>query len=279
MVKVYEYQNPSWGIVFKKISKALRNYSPEWIEWVDNIEISDVQFVHVVGAGEVEIIRGCSNPVIFQQCYLTSGYNAWDLLWEKSLLTVSFYNLLNYTNKKFNFLHLPIGYEPNIYKAEVPFEKRSRLAFVTGHIAETEHIYEIYYACKKAGYTLLHTGKNFKLGSNYLFFDYMSEPLFSSLLNDVKYVFGLRVIEGFEVAVLEGIACGAEGVVPLFPSYDWYNNLAIRIDTESSNLVENIYNILKNEIKINKNEEKLKEFRWENILNKFYNILWQLLNE
>jgi hypothetical protein len=278
MVRIYEYQHPDWGIVFKKIRKAFRDYAPIWVEWVDRMEDSDIQIVHIVGLGEVEVALKAKNLVLFQECYKTAGNYAWDTLWETSLLTVSFYDLPKETDKKFNFLYLPFGYDPNIYYNFNDYS-RANLVFATGHIAETEHLDKIYRACKRAKYLFIHTGEDFKFGELYLHLEYMSEVDFRNLLNQVSYVFGLRAVEGFEVAVLEGIACGATGVVPTLPSYDWYDELAIRIDIESPNLEENIYNILKNKERIAVNKEKLAQFSWANIMRRFYNELWQLLKE
>lgn len=280
-MKIYEYRHPNWGIVFSKISRYIRQYAPSDVVWVDSIDESDLQIIHIVGLGEVEIAQKSPNKIIWQHCYKTAGDYPWDNLWMDSLMAVSFHNFRNYSDKAFNFLHLPLGYDETMFYPETPFDKRSNAVFVTGHLAKDETIDIILDACKKAGYLMLHTGENFKFDSVYYqYIEYLPEDAYATMLRNVpKYVFGLRQIEGFEVAALEGIASGAMGVVPTLPTYDWYNGIAIRIDLESSNLSENIYNILKNSYKINVNKEILEQYTWSNIMTKFWNEVCQLLKK
>lgn len=280
-MKVYEYRNPNWGIVFSKISLYLRKYAPPDVVWVNSIDESDLQIVHIIGIGEVEVAQKSPNKIVWQHCYKTAGDYPWDNLWMDSLMAVSFHDFRSYSDKPFNFLHLPLGYDEKIFYPENRFENRPDIVFVTGHIAKDETIDVIFEACKSAGYLMFHTGENFKFDSSYYkYIDYLPEDSYASMLRTIpKYVFGLRKVEGFEVAVLEGIASGAMGVVPTLPTYDWYEDIAIRIDLESSNLVENIYNILKNNEKINVNLEALKQYTWSNIMTKFWNTVWQLLKK
>ena len=280
MVKVFEYLHPAWGIVLKKISHHLRMYAPEDVVWVDEIPKSDLQIIHIIGTGEYEIAEKSPNKIIWQHCYKTAGNLPWDNLWANSLLSASFHNLKKYTTKQFNFLHLPLGFNRSFFYPRVPFEQRPKVAFVTGHILNDECIGEIYEACAKAGYTLYHTGENFNLGSNYVYLEYLPEVTYADLLGTaVKYVFGLRRVEGFEVAVIEGIASGAVGVVPTLDTYSWYDGIAIKVDVESSNLSKNIYNILIDNEKIDFDAQILKQFEWKNIINKFWNSVWQSLSE
>jgi hypothetical protein len=279
MIKVFEYQNSSWGIVFKKIGAYLRKYAPSDFKFVDSIDDSDIQIIHVVGLGEIEWILKSKNPVIFQHCFLTAGSYTWDELWENSLFIASFYNLREYTNKTFNFLYTSLGYDENIFKTQKSFYERERAVFTTGHVAETECLDLIYQACKEAGYVMYHTGENFKFGGYYHHLNYLSEFEYAALLQNVRYVFGLRKIEGFEVAVLEGIASGAVGVVPTLSSYNWYNELAIRVDVNSPELVKNLYNILRNEEKIVINQQKLSSYSWSKVFTNFWNYLCQLLKK
>jgi glycosyltransferase involved in cell wall biosynthesis len=274
-MKVFEYINPKWGKVFHKISMYLRLFAPEDVRFVDYPGISDVQIIHVIGLGELEIISQSNNFVIWQHCYKTAGDYTWDELWEKAIFAASFHNLRNYSEKKFNFLHLPLGVDFDFYKPVTPFEQRPNIAFVTGHIASDECIDTVYKACKKADFLLLHTGENFKFGTNYFHLDYMPERDYADLLsNDVKYVFGLRKVEGFELSALEGVAAGCNAVVPTIDTYDWYDELAIRLDVETTNLEENIYNVLKNNQKMKINGEKLQQFSWKNVITKFWNFLY-----
>ena len=69
-LKIREILNPDFGKAFKRISAALHNYSPTWVDWVESGE--DVALVHVIGGGELEVLNRTPNRIIVQHCYVTA---------------------------------------------------------------------------------------------------------------------------------------------------------------------------------------------------------------
>lgn len=276
-MKLYEYTNPTWGMAFKRISSAFHEHSPESIEWVDNIEDSDAQLIHIVGRGEYDLAKSVKNPIIVQHCYYTAEAHALDYpsIWKNALLTTSFHPLDTYTEKKFNFLRIPWGAEPSIFNRNHAW--KTRACFVTGHIAETESIDKIMEACHNANYTLFHTGENFKFNSPlYYHLPYLNDSQYSNILRKSKFVFGLRNIEGFEMACVEGLMCGATPVVPKLPTYSFYDGFANFIDM-SGNIVEQIENILCNSLEIESDENKVNDvFSWNSICSKLFGEILEL---
>lgn len=278
MYRIKEYTNPSWGYAFKRISKAFREYSPDWVEWVNNDKY-DLKLVHVVGGEEIPFLqKDLDKTIIIQHCYYTTYYDKWDQFWKDALLTVSFHNLIDYTTEKFNFYRMPWGADPKIFYYDG--EEKYLDIFVTGHVAETESINEIFEAVKRTNKVMVHTGHNFKFGSkNYRYLEYMPDYALRKVLANTRYVAGLRKIEGFELSCVEGLFCGAVPIVYDLPTYSFYEGLAIFINP-NVDVVEQLVHHLSNPVSLSYEQykEAVNRFSWQNIMGGFYNILWQKLS-
>lgn len=275
MLKIYEHQNPKWGIIFKKIAKYLREYKPSYVTFVDKPEQADIQIVHLVGYGEVDIVYNMPNPVVWLHAYESCKNINWLEIFDKVLLGMGW---VNFRHPK--FFRIPLGYDEKIFYPITDFQSRKLFAFVTGHVIETECIDMVHEACVRTGFTLLHTGEDFSslFKVNYIHLNYMPENVFAQVLNQCRVVFGLRKVEGFEQAVLEGIACGANGVVPSAPSYNWYDNLCFRVNLEVQNPLDKLCEILE----FSKESRftpltSLENFTWETVITQIYDKIIQNL--
>jgi hypothetical protein len=56
-LKVYTSINSDWGKAFPRIQKALHDFKPDWVTWVDTIKEADVHILHVLGA--LQPLRAC----------------------------------------------------------------------------------------------------------------------------------------------------------------------------------------------------------------------------
>lgn len=234
-MRIKEFMNPDWGKAFKRISKAFHSNFNK-IEWVDTNE--DIELVHIVGTAEVDYLLkkdSLSNVVIVQHCFRTAGVDSqetWNSLWKNCRLVISFHNLPKFTDTKFNFIRTPWGADPSMFP--VSTDHRIVKVFATGHVAGTEKLDSIFEACQLTNNIMYHTGENFKFNpKTYQFFDYMDNKEYSAMLTYVQYVAGLREIEGFEMACIEGAMTGATPIVPTENSYDFYNPFAIKVDTNT----------------------------------------------
>lgn len=273
MVKVFEWTNPVFGKVFKQISEAFVKFMPD-VEWVDDPKKADYVILEFVGGEEYEIAYTIPNSkrIVFQQCFLTAGVNP-DLqqqLWKDSHMVMSFHNLPELTGGgTFPFYHTPLGADPDIFKPDNKFP-RFRPIFTTGHVAETEHIRDIYEAVQKAGIKMYHTGEDFNWNpAHYVHMEYMPLYGLASVLNQTQYVAGLRDIEGFEVHCIQGAMCGATPVVLDVPTYDWYKDFAVRLHPDT--VQEQLYLLLRedyNTFKLTDNQVKyVREFfSWQRIM-------------
>lgn len=275
-IKVWEYQDPTWGIAFKRISNELHKNSPPWVEWVQNQNEAELHIIHIVGPGEMKL---CSEKsVIVQHCYLTAGGHDYISLWKNARLTISFHNLPDYTEHKFNFLRLPWGADPEIFR-HINHNPRNAKVLSTGHIAVTECIDKIYDACKAIDGIMLHTGGDFRWERPFRFLPYMNIDQLVTIMNSVQYIPGLREHEGFEIMCVEGLFCGARAIVPDLPTYDFYKGHAEFIDMKG-NITEQLIAIMSKEPRPVTEEERailIEKFSWKNICGKFYNKLETLL--
>lgn len=230
-MKILENTNQDFGRAFKRISFAFRQYFPN-AEWVT--ENPDLEIVQVVGQKEYDYLSSKSslrNVVMHQQCFLTTGVSieAWANLWKDCHLVMSFHDLESYTKQKFNFFRTPLGADPATF--QISKAQRFYDVFSTGHVAEPECIDKVFEACRITNHKMIHTGENFGWDSRFYDFKYyMNDSLYLSILQRVKYVTGLRLFEGFEMACIEGAMTGATPIVLDLPTYSYYKDFGIYID-------------------------------------------------
>lgn len=272
--------NPTFGKAFKRIDKAFHDYAPKEIIWTDLIS-SDFNIVHVVGGAEAHIID--SKSIIIQHCYYTTYGVDWSTYWTRVPLTISFHNLTDYTDKKFNFYRTPWGADDRLFR-KIPGISRNKKVFVTGHVAATECIDRLYNAARRVDKKIYHTGQNFSKGGilwrpeNYQYLEYMDDNAYVNLLNSVEYVAGMRLIEGFEMACIEGLFCGATPIVLDLPTYDFYKGFGIFVNPYE-NIEDQLTGILAttpppiSDETLNLAREK---FSWANIIPRIFNKILEL---
>ena len=260
MTKFFQVTRPEWGFAFSRIKKAIEQYAPSNIEWSKTKEEADVQIIHIVGTGEIPFIEEALDNrkkiILIQHVFFTGGVCDWNKYWERSLLTLSFHNLIDYVpESKAHLLSLPWGCDPKEFN-RLAVKKRNKI-FTTGHIAETESIDLLYEACKNTNQLMYHTGTNFGWDTKfYKFLPFQKDHEFNLLLNSIQYVLAARKIEGFEMAAVEGLFCGCRPIVPNLPTYRWYKDHGIFIDM-NKDIVKQLEIIL-NSTPIEPNREEMK---------------------
>jgi len=274
-MKVMEYLHPDWGDVFYRISKAFHDYAPDWVEWVEKPEDSDVYIVHVVGRGELpELKREVRNKVIIQQCYFTAEANLanYPAYWKDALLTISFHNLPDYTDEKFNFYRMPWGADKRVFRRHNWSKIRDVKLFTTGHVAGPESIDIVFEAIKSVGAVMLHTGKDFKWDNkHYKYVPHMPNWALVNLLNRTQYIACLRKIEGFELLGIEGLFCGARPIILDLPTYDFYGDHAYTISPQD--ITKQLIEILSKEplyVGKEEHEKVVQTFGWDNLIPKMF---------
>ena len=78
-----------------------------------------------------------------------------------------------------------------------------------------------------------HVGANMRYGPGYVHYENVPDETMAWLYSSSKLSVGLRRIEGFELPIIEGAACGAVPVAFDLECYrHWFNDIAIFIDHE-----------------------------------------------
>jgi len=209
-----------------RIREQIMGTAPEDIIFVPEIGLAEIQILLVIGIKDT-VERLARKPgVMIQLCYKTaaSSLEVWPGIWNKALMVSSYYDLP--LDGKF-VLH-PIGFDPEVFRSRN--SKRDFDALVTGYVdgPPDEEISSVYQAFRGK---IVHVGKDFKLGDRYNHLEGITDLALASFYNRAKYTFGLRHIEGFELPVIEGAACGCQPVVFDLPCYRrWYDDFAIFID-------------------------------------------------
>lgn len=271
MLRIYEYTNPAWGTAFKRISKALHDYAPENVKWIDYPGGAQIILVHVVGGGEVpimeDVLESGRKLLIVQHVVKTGGTYNWNEYFKQAILSISFHDLHSYYPKdKFNAYSTPWGFDPKEFsKLDIP---KNRKVIGTGYVADTECLDKLYTACFNTKNYMFHTGKDFEFGEYYKHVPWLTPEQFNIMLNSVQYTSCLRDIEGFEMMGVEGLVCGAIPIVPDLSTYRWYRKHGIFIDMKKD-IVKQLEDILvltptpPNEDEL---EEVHQKFSWEYIV-------------
>lgn len=264
-MKIAEILDNKLGTVFTRISKAFHSFVPNDVVWTSP-EHADRVIIHVVGGDQAAAVRKyIHKAVIWQHCYYTTYGTDWTDFWPRAPLTVSFHPLPEYTDKEFNYHGTALGADPRIFKLDKTVTKDISV-FTTGYVAESECIDILHTACKKLMLTMVHTGKNFHWPPlHYRHMSHMSDKELVKVLNRSKFVSALRLGEGFEVMGVEGLFCGARPIVPKLPTYKWYGEHALYIDT-SQNIEKQLMDYLRGQPEpISEEEQEVirKKFSWE----------------
>ena len=233
MIKIKEILNPDLGKAFQRISIALRQYSPEKIEWV-NHNNADLFILHTVGGKEYDkfYTLPINKTINIQHCYFTTAVTPeqWFRLWKDAKLNISFHDLQSYTIDKIEFLKVPWGADPNIFKYN-HYIKNIKV-FTTGHVAATEALDLVHSACEKTNNIMYHTGANLKYPPlHYKYLNYMPDDMLGAYLNRAQYISCLRWIEGFEMMGIEGAMCGATPIIFDLPTYSYYKGFGYFINS------------------------------------------------
>lgn len=282
MIKVWEYQESVWGIAFKRISKALRDYSPEDIQWVESPFNADIVLLNALG-DLPRWLLDMKNKVIIPHVVATMHRTAdtnWIDEYKKALLTISFHPLHEYYGNGFNFLHTPLGADSRTFYRKPELTREFKI-ITTGHIAETESIDKLYLACKRLNTFMIHTGQNFGYESAYYkYLNYMKDSDLADVLNSTQYVSCLRAYEGFEMLGVEGLFCGARPIVFDLPTYQWYKGHGIFIKQDEY-IVDSLVEILSQAPKEISPDEYLEittKFSWDIIVQNIFKRIKEAYN-
>jgi len=209
-----------------RIAQAITATAPPWAVVLQEPDRADVQVLQV---GTLDARTGIKAPryAVVQHAHryehqqgerapivVPLGFNPWEALWSKALAVwspVDVAGALAKCSKAVPFI-APFGVDFGVFR---PHGMARDVGIVTsGHSNISEAIQEPAAAAFKCGLTTVHLGPWEVAGLNAAMpgrsiVNSLTDNELAALYSRAKWVSGLRYYEGFELPVLEGLACGA----------------------------------------------------------------------
>lgn len=225
-VRVYLEPADWYSRSIHRVAAALRENAPRGVKIVSTREAADLEIVHVVGTGSLPADLGARPYAVVQYCYRSTEKptpDFWRPIWDRARLVWSYYDL----ELAERFYHAPLGVDARIFRANAA-RRRFKIG-TSGYVAASESIGECADAARRVG------GEHFHLGPDLgfpglVYRTGVPDAELANLWGSCEYVSGLRRVEGFELPVLEGFACGARPIVFDTPDYRrWFGDFAVLV--------------------------------------------------
>jgi hypothetical protein len=264
-----------------RVANALMKYGPAEVSFVGRPVNADVQVLHVIGPGVLQLDWPREYAVI-QYCYQTAGGNLkqWQEFWSKARCVWSYYDLDVIGTP---FYHAPLGVDGMTFQL---LNLHRTAVMTSGYVSgpDAEPIEDVGCAAESLGLPIVHLGpphiegmKQYPKGFQ-SYFDIPDTEL-STLYNQTLWVSGMRYVEGFEMPVIEGLACGARPIC--FDRKDmrqWYNGHAVFVpEVHGKELQGILREVMRSSPQPVTNVERegvLDQFSWPKIAHGF----WQQMN-
>jgi glycosyltransferase involved in cell wall biosynthesis len=226
-LKVYACIHETLGHAILRVHRALVKYAPAMVEFVDSPRKAHLQIIECIGAGSLTKIWH-KRYVLVQHCLLSADITSlpvWRGVFNSAILVVSYIDIPHILHdKSLPFLLTPWGVDVGIFRNVN--QPRPNMILTVGWSSEQEAIEECYLAARRCGGEVLHLGKQFCYGDGFTALANLTDSELCSLYNRCKFVSGLRFTEGFEIPILEGLACGCRPICFDLPVYrNWFQDL------------------------------------------------------
>jgi len=281
-MKVFTRPTGLFSRAMTRVADALERYAPSGVEFTGVPEKADVRVLHVI---DFVKDKPDFDYIVIQYCGYPLRFNpAWQELWRNAKLIWSYYPLKDALHGNVPFYRAPLGLDAAFVNARPTASRDLRIVssgYTTGSHAEA--IEEVAVAVGELNLSMMHLGPS--IIENMVEYppcfrvtmDITDEQL-AELYRRAHYVSGLRHIEGFEMPVIEGLACGARPIVFDRPDMRrWYNDNAVFVpECVGRELIEHLKPILASYPRPVTEDERLgvlDTFNWERIARGFWNLL------
>lgn len=242
---------PALSRSLQRVADALARTAPPYMTLVARREDADLTIYHIISHVQQALLdedRAGGRPYAIVQCCLeTAGADLlmWVPYWERALGVWSYLDLHSALSHRvgddpmqagtramwsqINFHFAPLGVDRNVFKPPSdPKAHRPFLLATTGYVAESESLRECADAVRFLGGRMLHLGsRDLHLGDHVTCVEGITDAQWATYLGQSQFVAGLRRVEGFELPLLEGAACGATPITFDLPCYtQWFSGLA-----------------------------------------------------
>jgi hypothetical protein len=277
-----EVQPPSLGLALHRLQRELRRHAPPTITFVETVHDADLQIVQVIGMGSLAYVQH-ERYVLIQLCFLTTEQPAsgtreafWRPLFARAQLVASYYDLPSLVGvDDFPFHRMPLGVDGAVFYDRLG-APRPACVLTTGYETGGEAIRECRDAAARVNQPMIHVGAGFEFfGDGCLVVEGISDDRMAELYSQARYVSGLRRGEGFELPVLEGLACGARPICFDTPGYrHWFDRHAVFVpESDSDTLTDALTALLHTPprpVTVEERDQALGFFCWKRISERFW---------
>lgn len=272
-----------------RTAAALRHYAPAGVRIVPSLgHAPDLQVLHSIGP-HVEANLQAPQYAVIQYCFRSARYDEnrdhFRDVWKRARAVWSYYDLREEMPEGAAFYHAPLGVDGRTFRGngrDPRYVGVVSSGYVNGACAEA--IEEVAEAALRAGLSVFHLGpaaienmapreeRSWRAGCN------LSDDDLAGVYGHARWVSGLRHVEGFELPVLEGLACGARPVVFDRPDMrQWYEGVAEFVPESSGpELVGELERVFRSQprpVTAEERREVLRRFDWEALAQNFWRML------
>jgi hypothetical protein len=262
-----------------RTAAALRNYAPAGVKVVPSLgDAPDLQVLHSIGP-HVEANLQAPEYAVIQYCFRSARYDEhrdhFRDVWSRARAVWSYYDLRDEMPKGATFYHAPLGVDGRTFRgngSDPRYVGVVSSGYVNGDRAEA--IEEVAEAALRSGLSVFHLGPpsienmapraepSWRAGRD------LSDEDLAGVYAHARWVSGLRHVEGFELPVLEGLACGARPVVFDRPDMrQWYDGIATFVpECAGERLVDELERVFRcDPVPMTQEERRdiLQRFDWE----------------
>lgn len=282
-MKVYLDASKSLSRAMFRVANALRRTAPMNVHVVDEPENCDLEILHAI---DDRPARGGSDEyAVIQYCrYTSQSQSNWQELWGGARAVWSYYDLD--IPPQTRFFHAPLGVHSEVFTLPKGHSMRPigivSSGYVSGPLAEA--IEEVAEAAKRLRLSVFHLGPSsvegmkarrehsWKSGTG------LTDAKLVEKYQNARWVSGLRHVEGFELPVIEGLACGARPIVFDRPDMrKWYDGYATFVpECSGEELVKELVNVMSlspNTVTLEERKDVVADFNWDFITAGFWEAL------
>lgn len=276
-MKVYaEVLPPTLGRVMHRINRELKKHAPPNVSFVADPRVADLQVLDVLGTGSPPNVR-VSEFALLQHIFSTTETQSadyWLPLWRRARVVMSSLDLPKLVDgADFAFYRAPYGVDGTVFRDHGL--ARNYAVMTSGYDPGQEAIRECYDAARRHNMQTLHLGPDFHYGAGFNSIVGVTDEQLARNYSACRYVSGLRRFEGFELPVLEGLACGARPICFDTAGYRyWFNDHAVYVpETSASELTDALARVFAESptpVTEGERQRVIEYFSWSRIFGEFW---------
>lgn len=268
------------SVAMHRVAQALRVRAPKGVQIVRTPQDVDLQVLHAIGPDAIENVVAPRVAVIQYCLHTAHGPASWTTLWRRAELTWSYFDLRDLLPAGARFYLAPLGVDP-VFRGNGAARYVGVVTSGYDSGPQAEAIEEVADAALRAELSVYHVGPEEVAGMaprherTWQSGQSIADEDLARIYGCARWVSGLRRVEGFELPVIEGLACGARPIVFDRPDMRrWYEGHAVFVpECAGPELVERlvaVFDALPEPVSLGERRAVLAKFDWGVIAGEFW---------